>query len=77
MKTSCFQLAFLHAVCRPLGSIGGVKLKETLQLGYSFEIPTNKNLGFQYNTHEVTLRFDMKALAFHQHRIQQFLILQH
>ena len=72
IENQLFSAGFFTRSLQTFGFIGGVKLKETLQLGYSFEIPTNKNLGFQYNTHEVTLRLDMKALAFHQIEFSNF-----
>lgn len=48
------------------GVLGGVRLRETLQFNYTFELPTNKSLGYQYSTHEISFRLDMAVLPFHE-----------
>ncbi|MEQ8415494.1 MAG: type IX secretion system membrane protein PorP/SprF [Imperialibacter sp.] len=48
------------------GALAGVKLQEKIQFNYTFEIPTNKSLGYQYGTHEISIRLDLKALPFQE-----------
>ncbi len=54
------------------GLILGAALKENLRLGYTFEVPTNKSVGSQFNTHEVTLSIDVEIFDSHNIRENYF-----
>lgn len=40
-------------------------VKDSLRLGYALEVPTNRSVGTQFTTHEITLGIGLKALSFH------------
>lgn len=40
-------------------------LKDSFRFGYTFEIPTNKSIGTNFSTHEITLGFRMNVMRFH------------
>jgi len=42
-----------------------MQIKDSLRLGYVFEVPTGKSVGSNFITHEITLGVRMKALPFH------------
>lgn len=47
------------------GFLAKINLGDMLRLGYVFELPTNKSVGSQYTSHEVTLGIRMRLLRFH------------
>lgn len=47
------------------GFLAKIHLGETLRLGYVFELPTNKSIGINYPSHEITLGIRMKLLQSH------------
>lgn len=40
--------------------------KNSIRLGYVFEVPTGKSVGANYTTHEITLGFHMNVFTFHK-----------
>ncbi len=54
------------------GLILGAKLKESLRLGYTFEVPTDKSVGSQFNTHEITLSLNLELFDSHNLRDNYF-----
>ncbi len=47
-------------------------LGEKLKLGYVFELPTQKSVGAQFTTHEITLGLRMGVLDFHDRSLTNF-----
>jgi len=47
-------------------------LKEKYRFGYTFELPTNKSVGANFTTHEVTLGLKLSAFAFHDRSLSNF-----
>ena len=40
-------------------------IKDSFRFGYAMEVPTNKSVGTQFTTHEITLGLRLKVLQFH------------
>lgn len=40
-------------------------IKNSLRLGYTFEVPTGSSVGVNFSTHEITLGFRMNLFTFH------------
>jgi len=47
-------------------------LKEQYRFGYVFEVPTNKSVGTQFLTHEITLGIQLSVFSFHERSISNF-----
>jgi len=47
-------------------------LKEQYRFGYVFEVPTNKSVGTQLLTHEITLGIQLAVFSFHERSISNF-----
>jgi type IX secretion system PorP/SprF family membrane protein len=47
-------------------------LKERYRFGYVFEVPTNKSVGTQFLTHEITLGIQLATFSFHERSISNF-----
>lgn len=47
------------------GLLAKIHLGDNLRVGYVFEMPTNKSVGINYTTHEITVGFRMRFLRFH------------
>lgn len=47
------------------GFLGKLHLGEVLRVGYVFELPTNKSIGVNYPSHEITLGIRMNLLKSH------------
>ncbi len=47
-------------------------LKEKFRLGYVFEVPTNKSVGANFTTHEITLGLRLSVFSFHERSLSNF-----
>jgi type IX secretion system PorP/SprF family membrane protein len=47
-------------------------LKEQVRLGYVFELPTNKSVGTNFTTHEISLGILLSAFSFHERSLSNF-----
>jgi type IX secretion system PorP/SprF family membrane protein len=47
------------------GFLAQINLGDTFRFGYVFELPTNKSVGTQFTTHEITLGVRLGVLTFH------------
>ncbi len=47
------------------GFLGQINLGDTFRFGYVFELPTEKSVGTQFTTHEITLGVRLGVLTFH------------
>jgi len=47
-------------------------LAEKYRFGYVFELPTNKSVGSQFTTHELTLGILFSAFSFHERTVSNF-----
>jgi type IX secretion system PorP/SprF family membrane protein len=47
-------------------------IKEKLRFGYVFELPTNKSVGAQFTSHEISLGIMMSVLSFHEKSLSNF-----
>ncbi|HEY3404925.1 MAG TPA: type IX secretion system membrane protein PorP/SprF [Ohtaekwangia sp.] len=47
------------------GFLAKLNLGDMVRMGYVFELPTNKSVGSQYTSHEVTLGIRMRVFRFH------------
>lgn len=54
------------------GALFQIKLGDSYQVGYSFEMPSNKSIGAQYTTHEFCLSLNIPVLSFHEASIKSF-----
>ena len=57
---------------KALGALVQFNLKEKYRLAYVYEIPTNKSVGTQFNTHEVMLGIRTAVFDFHDRSISNF-----
>lgn len=46
--------------------------KEQYRFGYVFEMPTNKSVGTQFTTHEITLGIQLSVFSFHERSLSNF-----
>lgn len=54
------------------GLLLGMRLADKLRLGYVFEVPTNKSVGDQFTTHELTLGLNLAVLPSHETILSNF-----
>jgi type IX secretion system PorP/SprF family membrane protein len=54
------------------GVILQTMFSEKFRLGYVFELPTNRSVGAQFTTHEITLGLRMGVLPFHERSLTNF-----
>jgi type IX secretion system PorP/SprF family membrane protein len=47
-------------------------VKEKLRFGYVFELPTNKSVGAQFTSHEISVGVSMSVLSFHEKSLTNF-----
>ncbi len=47
-------------------------LKEQYRFGYVFELPTNKSVGTNFTTHEISLGVLLSAFSYHEHTLSNF-----
>lgn len=47
------------------GLLVQLKFKQSLKFGYAFELPTNKSVGANFTTHEITLGLNLALFDFH------------
>lgn len=47
-------------------------VKEKLRFGYVFELPTNKSVGAQFTSHEISVGVMMSVLGFHEKSLSNF-----
>ncbi len=47
------------------GAMMKINLGDMLRVGYIFELPTNKSIGFNYTAHEITIGIRTRLLRFH------------
>ncbi len=54
------------------GVILQTMLAEKFRIGYVFELPTQKSVGAQFTTHEITLGYRIGVLEFHERSLTNF-----
>lgn len=55
------------------GLLTQLKFKQSLKLSYAFELPTNKSVGVNFSTHEITLGLSLAVFDFHDiERVNSF-----
>jgi hypothetical protein len=47
-------------------------IKEQLRFGYVFELPTNKSVGINFYTHEISVGVLLSAFSFHERTLGNF-----
>jgi len=47
------------------GFLAQIKFKQSLKFSYAFELPTNKSVGVNFTTHEITLGLSLAVFDFH------------
>lgn len=47
------------------GLLASAKIAKSYRLGYAFELPTNKSVGVNFTTHEITLGLSFSVFDFH------------
>jgi len=60
-----YQAGILTRNFNTYGLFAQILIKDSLRLGYVFEIPTGSSVGSNFQTHEITLGYRMSALPFH------------
>lgn len=60
-----YTLGFFTRNLHTYGFLAKINLGDVLRLGYVFELPSNKSVGLNYTSHEITLGIRMKVLRFH------------
>lgn len=54
------------------GLLMQIWLKEKFRLGYTFEVPTNRSVGAQFTSHEISLGIRTAVLNFHDRSYSEF-----
>ncbi|TRX60829.1 type IX secretion system membrane protein PorP/SprF [Fulvivirga sp. M361] len=60
-----FYAGILSRNFQTYGLLAQVNINENFRFGYVFEIPTDKSVGSNFNSHELTLTIDFAVLDFH------------
>jgi type IX secretion system PorP/SprF family membrane protein len=60
-----YQAGILTRNFNTYGLFAQALIKDSLRLGYVFEIPTGSSVGTNFQTHEITLGYRLNALGFH------------
>lgn len=54
------------------GLLAGLRITDMLRFGYVFEVPTDKSVGAQFTSHEVTLGLSLAVFDFHDRFMSSF-----
>jgi type IX secretion system PorP/SprF family membrane protein len=54
------------------GLLAQTLMKEQFRFGYVFEVPTDKSVGSNFTTHEITLGILLSAFSFHERMMSNF-----
>ena len=57
---------------KAFGLLAQINFLESYKLAYVYEIPTNKSVGTQFNTHEVMIGFRTAVFDFHERSVSNF-----
>ncbi len=61
-----YQVGVLTRNLNTYGIFLQALIKDSLRLGYTFEVPTGSSVGSNFTSHEITLGYRLNALSFHR-----------